>query len=78
MFFKELVRQNKEWPHYGNYFPEIRLNITSEEIRASNRKLKCIWTYEAAQDLKFIHGICDQVRKTISKKTIGKKKRKKA
>jgi len=31
--------------------PEVKLNIVSEEIRASNRQLKAVWTKEAQEDL---------------------------
>ena len=38
-------------------YPEIDLKIESEEIVAKERKLKAVWSYEAAQDLKAWHGI---------------------
>jgi len=37
--------------------PEIKLNIESCDIVAKNRKLKAVWTIEAAQDLFNWHGI---------------------
>ena len=42
-------------------FPEIRLNITSEDIVAKTRKLKAVWTMEAAQDLRNMHDISDEL-----------------
>lgn len=40
--------------------PEIELNIDSQEIVAINRKLKAVWSYEAAQDLRAWHEEIDR------------------
>lgn len=41
---------------YHKPYPEIKLEVTSEYIRSEKRKLKAIWTVEAAQDLEQYHG----------------------
>lgn len=35
--------------------PEVDMQIESEIIEAKTRKLKAVWTYEAAQDLRAWH-----------------------
>ncbi len=35
--------------------PEVELNIDSQEIVAIPRKLKAVWSYEAAEDLRAWH-----------------------
>ena len=37
--------------------PEIDLDVESYEIIPSQRKLKAVWSYEAAQDLRAFHNI---------------------
>lgn len=37
--------------------PEVDLKIESFDIKAQNRKLKAVWTLEAAQDLAAVHNI---------------------
>ena len=39
------------------YVPEIELEIESCEIKAQTRKLKAVWSMEAAQDLAAFHNI---------------------
>lgn len=36
---------------------EVVLNVNSEEIAATKRKLKAVWSYEANQDLRSFHNI---------------------
>jgi hypothetical protein len=37
--------------------PEIDLNIDSQEIVAKSRKLKAVWSREAAEDLRSFHNL---------------------
>lgn len=37
--------------------PQINIDISLQEVRAKTRKLKALWSSEAADDLKAFHGI---------------------
>jgi hypothetical protein len=37
--------------------PQVNIDITLQEVRAKTRKLKALWSSEAADDLKAFHGI---------------------
>ncbi len=50
---------------YAPYIPltqtPVVLNIETVNIQAQNRKLKAVWTMEAAQDLRNMHDISDEL-----------------